>query len=76
MGLERYGYHKEARRIAIKWINCNLRWFKEHGVFLEKYNVVAPDKPPLKGLYPSQVGFGWTNSIFERFCQDYIDRPN
>ena len=76
MGLERYGYHKEARRIATKWVKCNLHWFKEHGVFLEKYNVVAPDKPPLKGLYPSQVGFGWTNAVFERFCQDYIDRPN
>ena len=75
IALERYGYHKEARRIALKWIACNLNWFKKHGVFLEKYNVVSPDKPPLKGLYPSQIGFGWTNAVFERFCQDYIDRP-
>ena len=73
--LERYGYQQDARRIAIRWITCNLEWFNEHGVFLEKYNVVSPEKPPLKGLYPSQIGFGWTNSIFERFCQDYIDRP-
>jgi len=33
-----------------------------------------PDKPPAKGLYPSQTGFGWTNAIFERFCQEYIDK--
>jgi len=71
--LERYGYHKEARRIVNKWLAGNLEWFNNHGVFLEKYNVVNPDKPPVKGLYPSQVGFGWTNAVFERFCQDYID---
>jgi alpha,alpha-trehalase len=72
--LERYGYHDDAKRIAMKWLKTNLEWFNTQHVFLEKYNVVAPDKPPLKGLYPSQTGFGWTNAIFERFCQDYIDK--
>jgi alpha,alpha-trehalase len=73
--LERSGYHKDARRIAMKWLKTNLAWFNENHVFLEKYNVVAPDKPPLKGVYPSQTGFGWTNAVFERLCQDYVDRP-
>jgi alpha,alpha-trehalase len=73
--LERYGYHADARRIATKWLSCNLEWFNKNGLFLEKYNVVNPANPPQKGLYPSQTGFGWTNSIFERFCHDYIDRP-
>jgi len=72
-GLQRYGYHDEARRIALKWVNTNLRWFNKHGVFLEKYNVVQPDKPPAKGVYPSQTGFGWTNSVFELFCQEFLD---
>jgi alpha,alpha-trehalase len=72
-GLENYGYHEEARRVALKWIKNNLDWFNKHGVFLEKYNVVNPEKPPAKGVYPSQVGFGWTNAVFERLCQDYID---
>lgn len=72
--LARYGYHTEAERIARKWIRTNLNWFNDYQVFLEKYNVVAPEKPPIKGLYPSQTGFGWTNAIFERFCRDYIDR--
>jgi alpha,alpha-trehalase len=71
--LQRYGYHEDARRIATKWLRTNLAWFQEHHVFLEKYNVVSPEKPPLKGLYPSQVGFGWTNAVFERFCQDFVD---
>lgn len=72
-GLERYGYHDDARRIAMKWLRTNLSWFHREHVFLEKYNVVNPEKPPVKGVYPSQTGFGWTNAVFERFCQDYID---
>lgn len=74
--LERYGYHDDARRVALKWVKNNLNWFNENGVFLEKYNVVSPEKPPLKGVYPSQTGFGWTNAVFERFCQDYIDKTD
>jgi alpha,alpha-trehalase len=72
-GLQRYGFHDDARRIALKWLNTNLAWFKENGIFLEKYNVVQVDKPPVKGVYPSQTGFGWTNAVFERLCQEFID---
>lgn len=72
-GLEKYGYHEDATRLAQKWLKTNLNWYKRHHVFLEKYNVVDPTKPPAKGVYPSQTGFGWTNSVFERLCQDYID---
>jgi alpha,alpha-trehalase len=72
-GLERYGYKEDARRIALKWIKTNNDCFQSHAVFLEKYNVADPDKPPMRGLYPSQTGFGWTNAVFERLCRDYID---
>lgn len=71
--LENYGYHEDAKRIALKWLRANLDWFNDNGVFLEKYNVVQPDKPPIKGVYPSQTGFGWTNAVFERLCKQYID---
>lgn len=71
--LQRYGYHADAQRIASKWLHTNLTWFNKEGVFLEKYNVVNPEKPPVKGVYPSQTGFGWTNAVFERLCRDYID---
>jgi alpha,alpha-trehalase len=73
-GLQRYGYHKEARELALRWLRTNLEWFDRHGVFLEKYNVVQPVKPPAKGVYPSQTGFGWTNAVFERFCREFIDQ--
>lgn len=71
-GLENYGYHEDARRIALKWLKTNLDWFNAYGVFLEKYNVVTPEDPPEKGLYPSQTGFGWTNSVFTYFSQKYL----
>src|SRR6202034_4021305 len=51
-GLQRYGYNQDAVRIANKWLKTNLAWFEEHHVFLEKDNVVQPDKPPIKGVYP------------------------
>jgi alpha,alpha-trehalase len=73
-GLQKYGYHEDARRIATKWLRTNLEWFSKNKVFLEKYNVVQPNKPPEKGVYPSQTGFGWTNAIFERFCREFVDR--
>ncbi len=73
-GLERYGYHEDAKRIAHKWLRTNLNWFNQHGIFLEKYNVVSPDKPPAKGVYPAQTGFGWTNAVFEYLCQNYVDK--
>jgi len=72
-GLLRYGFREDARRIALKWLKTNLDWVNKHHTFLEKYNVIQPGKPPVKGLYPSQTGFGWTNAVFERFCQDFID---
>jgi alpha,alpha-trehalase len=71
--LKRYGYYDEAEKVARQWLKTNLDWFSKHGEFIEKYNVVNPDKLPAAGLYPSQKGFGWTNAVFERFCQDYID---
>ncbi|MFO0971263.1 MAG: trehalase family glycosidase [Candidatus Saccharimonadales bacterium] len=72
-GLEKYGYHEEAKRIALKWLKTCNDWFTKHGVFLEKYNMIQPTKHPVEGVYPSQTGFGWTNAIFERLCQDYLD---
>ena len=73
-GLQRYGYHDDARRIAMKWLRTNLEWYNKHHIFLEKYNVVQPEKPPLKGVYPSQTGFGWTNAVFERLCREFVDQ--
>jgi len=72
--MERYGYHVAAERVARKWIHANLVRFEEEGVFYEKYNVVDIHEGPAEGLYPTHIGFGWTNAVFARFCQKYL-RP-
>jgi alpha,alpha-trehalase len=72
-GLERYGYHNNASKIARKWLATNVRWHEKHGVFLEKYNVVNVDRRPVEGVYPSQTGFGWTNAVFTIFAEKYAD---
>ena len=71
-GLEKYGYKKEAQNIANKWLKTNNDWFLQNGEFQEKYNVVNPTLPPAYGLYPSQLGFGWTNGVFSYFARKYI----
>lgn len=73
-GLIRYGYQEDATRLTIKWIKNNLVKFLNEGYFYEKYNVVNPNAAPKDGLYPSQVGFGWTNSIFARLTQDVLGK--
>lgn len=71
-GLERYGYHDDAKRIARKWLRTNIEWYKRHGELQEKYNVVHAQKPPKRGLYPNQSGFGWTNGVFLYLAKKYL----
>lgn len=71
-GLENYGYHDEAKSIAMKWLNTCNSWFNEHGNFLEKYNVVNQKLHPVEGIYPSQTGFGWTNGVFVALANKYV----
>jgi alpha,alpha-trehalase len=70
--LERYGYHLEAERVARKWLKTNLLMFEHNGLFYEKYNVVSPGQAAVDGLYPMQVGFGWTNAVFTKLALRYL----
>ncbi|MBN2306447.1 hypothetical protein JXD20_00505 [Candidatus Peregrinibacteria bacterium] len=58
-----YGYIKDAKRIAKKWLDMNNEVFKNTGKLWEKYNVVTGGIGQ-QGRYPNQTGFGWTNAIF------------
>ncbi|HEY5695763.1 MAG TPA: trehalase family glycosidase, partial [Candidatus Saccharimonadales bacterium] len=62
-GLRNYGYHHLANTIKHRWIDTNLRIFKEKGKMVEKYNVVNPSAVGGGGEYPLQDGFGWTNGV-------------
>ena len=70
-GLERYGYYEDAARIAEKWLKLNLKVFDKTGRFFEKYNVLRANAKPAPGVYPDQVGFGWTNAVFLLLAKEY-----
>ncbi|MBN2000440.1 hypothetical protein JW935_23015 [candidate division KSB1 bacterium] len=63
-GLKRYGYLKEAHRIAKKWIILNMMVFEKTFLMWEKYNVVDGNKADIYDRYQTQHGFGWTNGVF------------
>lgn len=68
-GLERYGYHEEALRIAEKWcLNC-AQVFAATGAMWEKYNVIDLDRAGEQGLYGHVKGFGWSNAVFVDFVR-------
>jgi alpha,alpha-trehalase len=66
-GLRRYGYEKEASRIARKFVTMTTREFQRTGTLLEKYDVERCSGDVSKGIkfgYSSnESGFGWTNGV-------------
>jgi alpha,alpha-trehalase len=67
-GLRRYGFHEDADRLSSKFLGLVAKEFDEHGVIVEKYDVVKGESDVASGLrfgYSSnEVGFGWTNGVF------------
>jgi alpha,alpha-trehalase len=46
VGLEKYGYHEEAKRLAYRWLFMITKAFVDyHGVVVEKYDVTRPTDP-------------------------------
>ena len=74
-GLERYGYHEEARTGAKRWIDDNLSIYQKHGRLLEKYNVVSSGLAGTGGEYEVQDGFGWTNAVLLRLMRKVRQGP-
>ncbi|MBA3664276.1 MAG: hypothetical protein H0W61_08725 [Bacteroidetes bacterium] len=71
-GLLNYGFHKDAERLAKKWMDMNLKMFEETGKFWEKYNVVSCDIGVFNSdRYLLQSGFGWTNAVFARLAHEF-----
>lgn len=65
-GLERYGFHDEARAGASRWVDDNVAIYRNHGRLLEKYNVEERGLAGAGGEYEVQDGFGWTNAVLLR----------
>lgn len=77
--LRRYGFHDDADRLSIKFIELVTKEFEQHGVILEKYDVVARESETADGVrfgYSTNViGFGWTNGVFLELLADLETRP-
>jgi alpha,alpha-trehalase len=79
-GLHNYGYHDEAKRIATKFTNMVANEFAKTGHILEKYDVEAGTsnvEANLKfGFVTNEVGFGWTNGVFEELVSGLYPSPS
>jgi alpha,alpha-trehalase len=69
-GLMNYGFTAHAKRIAKKYLDTNNRMFLKTGKMWEKINVIRGDTGSSE-RYPTQSGFGWTNSVFIRFVEKF-----
>lgn len=69
-GLRNYGQHELAGSIKERWVDLNVRVYKNTGKMVEKYNVLDMSLEAGGGEYPVQDGFGWTNGVLLRLLQE------
>jgi alpha,alpha-trehalase len=62
-GLRNYGYNDLADTIKQRWVDLNVKVYKNTGKMVEKYNVTDISLEAGGGEYPVQNGFGWTNGV-------------
>jgi alpha,alpha-trehalase len=67
-GLDDYGFHADAQRIARKFNHSVEENFRHDGTIREKYNVVdgSANIRVAAGYKANVVGFGWTNGVYLR----------
>lgn len=69
-GLRRYGYDRAADRLTTKFVGLVSKEFDEHGVILEKYDLVQRESDVSAGIQygysENVIGFGWTNAAVLR----------
>lgn len=69
-GLRNYTKDKLANTIKQRWINLNIKVYKNTGKMVEKYNVMDMDLEAGGGEYPVQDGFGWTNGVLLKLLEE------
>jgi len=73
-GLRRYGYTQAADRLSAKFVGLVSKEFQEHGVILEKYDLVQRESDVSAGIQygysENVIGFGWTNAVVLRLLGD------
>lgn len=75
-GLQQYGFHDDARRIANAFSTTIEQNFLHDGTIREKYNVVSGSAniKVATGYKSNVVGFGWTNGVYLRM-NDLLTHP-
>jgi alpha,alpha-trehalase len=65
-GLDAYGFHDDAHRIAGKFNATIDRSFAADGTIREKYNMALgnADVKVSSGYTQNVIGFGWTNGVY------------
>lgn len=65
-GLDAYGFHGDAQRIAGKFTATVDRGFADDGTIREKYNMALgnADVKVSAGYSQNVIGFGWTNGVY------------
>jgi len=66
IGLLRYGFVEEAKRIMTKSVKTHARLFRKYKTFFEKIDGKTGE-PSVGYKYAMQDGFGWTNAAFFRY---------
>ncbi len=69
-GLRNYGENELADTIKQRWIDLNLKVYKNTGKMVEKYNVEDLTLEAGGGEYPVQDGFGWTNGVLLKLLSE------
>ncbi|HET6431926.1 trehalase family glycosidase [Dyella sp.] len=65
-GLDDYGFHADARRLATKFRGTVDRSLAADGTIREKYNMASgnADVTITAGYTDNVIGFGWTNGVY------------
>ena len=74
-GLDRCGQKELARDVAQRWVQLNIKVYKQTGKLMEKYNVGDVNKEAGGGEYAGQDGFGWTNGVLLHLIKMYSISP-
>ncbi len=69
-GLRNYQIKDLAGTVKQRWVDLNLKVYRNTGKMVEKYNVVDTTLDAGGGEYPVQDGFGWTNGVLLRLLQE------
>ena len=68
--LRHYGYTQAADRLSAKFVSLVSKEFQEHGIILEKYDLVQRESDVSAGIQygysENIIGFGWTNAVVLR----------